>query len=140
MIDKMNVRVYGLVVKDNKVLALHEEYVGQHLMKFPGGGLEFGEGVIDCLRREFEEELNVKIVVKEHFYTQEDFLASKFRDDEQLLTIYYLLEFEDENDFMIVDPMVESIEWIPIEQTGNPFLLPVDHIVFDLLKKKLGAS
>lgn len=140
MIDKINVRVYGLVVKEDKVLALHEEYVGEHLMKFPGGGLEFGEGVLDCLRREFEEELNVKIVVKEHFYTQEDFLVSKFRDNEQLLTIYYLLGFEDEQDFMIVDPMVESIEWIPINQPDNPFLLPIDHIVFDLLKKKIKAS
>lgn len=36
-------------------------------MKFPGGGLEYGEGVLECLHREFDEELNVKIDVIEHF-------------------------------------------------------------------------
>lgn len=140
MIDKINVRVYGIVEKDRKILALHEEYVGEHLMKFPGGGLEYGEGVIACLRREFEEELNVKIKIREHLYTQEEFLVSKFRENEQLLTIYYLLDFEDENEFMIVDPMVESIEWVSIDQSENPFLLPIDHLVFDLVKKKFSFS
>ncbi len=45
-------------------------------MKFPGGGLEYGEGVLECLHREFDEELNVKVDVVEHFYTQENFLVS----------------------------------------------------------------
>jgi ADP-ribose pyrophosphatase YjhB (NUDIX family) len=61
MIDKINIRVYACAVKDKKVLTLFEEYAGEPLMKFPGGGLEFGEGLIDCLHREFDEELNVKI-------------------------------------------------------------------------------
>jgi len=42
MIDKINIRVYACAVKDKKVLALFEEYAGEPLMKFPGGGLEFG--------------------------------------------------------------------------------------------------
>lgn len=137
MIDKINVRVYGLVEKDRKVLAVHEEYVGEHLMKFPGGGLEYGEGVLDCLKREFEEELNVKIKIREHLYTQEDFLVSKFRENEQLLTIYYLVDFLDENDFLIVDPMIEQTEWIPLDQTENPFQLPIDKIAFEVLQKKM---
>ncbi|HJY13247.1 MAG TPA: NUDIX domain-containing protein, partial [Flavobacterium sp.] len=72
MIDKINVRVYACAVKDNKVLTLFEEYAGQPLLKFPGGGLELGEGLTDCLHREFDEELNVKIEIVEHLYTQED--------------------------------------------------------------------
>ena len=66
MIDKFNIRVYAAAVKDKKVLVLHEEYAGEQLMKLPGGGLEFGEGLHDCLHREFEEELNVKINVLGH--------------------------------------------------------------------------
>ena len=136
MIDKFNIRVYAAAVKDKKVLVLHEEYAGEQLMKLPGGGLEFGEGLHDCLHREFEEELNVKINVLGHLYTQEEFLISRFRNNEQLLTVYYLVEIIDENEFLIMDPCIEKIEWIPIDTDENPFPLPIDKIVFEKLKER----
>src|SRR5690606_5961526 len=136
MIDKLNIRVYATAVKDGKVLVLHEEYAGEQLMKLPGGGLEFGEGVLDCLHREFEEELNVKIKILGQLYTQEDFVVSRCRENEQLLTIYYLVEIIDENDFLIMDPCIEKTEWITIHTDENPFILPVDKIAFENLKER----
>lgn len=136
MIDKINVRVYATIVKDKKVLVLHEEYVGEQLMKFPGGGLEFGESVLECVQRELDEELNIKVKNIEHLYTQENFLVSKFRNSEQLLTIYYLAEIIDENELLILDPCIDKIEWVSLETEENPFPLPIDKIVFDVLKKK----
>lgn len=136
MIDKINVRVYAAVLKNRCVLALQEEYAGQQLLKFPGGGLEFGEGILDCLHREFEEELNLKIENLKHFYTQEEFLVSRFRPNEQLLTIYYIAEIVDVDDLIIRDACIEKIEWISLDSEENPFPLPVDMIVFDLLKQK----
>lgn len=136
MIDKINVRVYAAVLKNRCVLALQEEYAGQQLLKFPGGGLEFGEGILDCLHREFEEELNLKIENLKHFYTQEEFLVSRFRPNEQLLTIYYIAEIVDMDDLIIRDACIEKVEWVSLDSEENPFPLPVDMIVFDLLKQK----
>lgn len=136
MIDKINIRVYACAVKDKKVLTLFEEYAGVPLMKLPGGGLELGEGVLDCVHREFEEELNVKVEILEHFYTQEQFLTSRFRENEQLLTIYYLVRIINEEDFLIMDPCIEKAEWVDIDTPENPFPLPIDKIVFDKLKEK----
>ena len=135
MIDKINIRVYALCIKDNKILALHEEYAGDFLIKLPGGGLEFGESTIECLKREFQEELNLDINVKEHFYTQDDFLVSRFRDNEQLITIYYLAEILNEEDQLILDPCIEKAEWFPLEGE-NPFALPIDKRVFYMAKEK----
>lgn len=136
MIDKINVRVYAAIIKDRKVLALHEEYVGENLIKFPGGGLEYGEGVLECVQRELEEELNIKVKNIEHLYTQEDFLVSKFRSNEQLITIYYLAEMMDENELLIMDPCIEKTEWVSLDIEENPFILPIDNVVFEILKKK----
>lgn len=136
MIDKLNVRVYATIVKENKVLVLHEEYAGEQLVKFPGGGLELGEGLIDCVQREIEEELNVKIRIKDHLYTQDHFVASRFRENEQLLTIYYDVEMMNEEDFLMLDPCIERIEWLSLDVQDNPFKLPVDQIVFEKLKQK----
>lgn len=133
MINSFNIRVYGLCVQDNKLLILNEEYVGEKLTKLPGGGMEYGEGTIDCLKREFMEELNLSIKSVEHFYTQEDFVQSKFRENEQLLTIYYLVEVENIADLEIKINQIERVEWLPIGNE-NPFELPVDKIVFEKLQ------
>ena len=63
-------------------LILKEPYAGEILYKFPGGGLEFGESLIDGLKRELKEELNLDLTEASHFYTQEEFLVSKFRANE----------------------------------------------------------
>ena len=61
-----NVRVYGILIHKENLLVSDEFIKGKLITKFPGGGLEFGEGTIDCVIREFMEELNLKIEVKEH--------------------------------------------------------------------------
>ena len=50
-----NIRVYGILLNDrNEVLVSDECRNGYSFTKFPGGGLEFGEGLVDGLKREFE--------------------------------------------------------------------------------------
>ncbi|MEJ8598660.1 NUDIX hydrolase [Riemerella anatipestifer] len=133
-INKINIRVYGICLNDeSEILALEEKYAGENLTKLPGGGLEYGEGLLDCLRREFWEELNLTIKSVQHFYTQEDFLVSKFRDNEQLLTVYYLVEIEDLTSLKIKEPSIENIKWVALKYQC-PFRLPIDKRVFEKLK------
>jgi 8-oxo-dGTP diphosphatase len=96
MIDKFNIRVYGILLKDNKILVSHENIDGFSMTKLPGGGLEFGEGPVECLIREFKEELDVTIRVKQLLHTTENFVQSFFKKNEQLLAIHYLVESDDE--------------------------------------------
>ena len=137
MIDKINIRVYAIYLNEkNELMALDEGYAGEKLIKLPGGGLEFGEGTIECLHREFAEELNLKIEVLEHFYTQEDFLVSRFRENEQLLTIYYTVNILNLEELKITDESIEKVKWISLHEE-NPLPLPIDKIVFEKLKEKL---
>ena len=137
MIDKINIRVYAIYLNEkNELMALDEGYAGEKLVKLPGGGLEFGEGTIECLHREFAEELNLKIEVLEHFYTQEDFLVSRFRENEQLLTIYYTVNILNLDELKILDESIENVKWISLHEE-NPLPLPIDKIVFQKLKEKL---
>ena len=137
MIDKINIRVYAIYLnKNNELMALDEGYAGEKLVKLPGGGLEFGEGTLECLHREFAEELNLKIEIVDHFYTQEDFLVSKFRKNEQLLTIYYQVNILNLDELEILDESIEKVKWISLQEE-NPLPLPIDKIVFQKLKEKL---
>jgi 8-oxo-dGTP diphosphatase len=60
---RFNVRVYGILIHEENVLVSDEYIKGKFITKFPGGGLEFGEGTLDCVVREFKEELGLDVEV-----------------------------------------------------------------------------
>src|SRR6187200_929617 len=91
--EKFNIRVYGILINEKKQLLVSDEFIrGNYYTKFPGGGLEFGEGTRDCLKREFIEELNLKVEVLEHLYTTDFYQESAFRPGDQIISIYYLVK------------------------------------------------
>ena len=59
-INRFTIRVYGILFDENKRILVSDEFIrGDYFTKFPGGGLEIGEGTRDCLKREFKEETGV---------------------------------------------------------------------------------
>lgn len=85
-----NIRVYGILVDDEKRVLVADEYIrGKYYTKFPGGGLEYGEGTRDCLKREFKEEMDLEVEVGAHIYTTDYFQVSAFNPDHQIISIYY---------------------------------------------------
>lgn len=131
--EGFNIRVYAVCIQDKKIFTLTEGYAGTVITKLPGGGLEFGEGTIDCLHREFDEELNLKIEIIEHFYTQEDFQKSLINDNKQIFNVYYLVKILNVADLKIKIPKIEKVSWIELSEK-NPFTLPTDKRVFQLLQ------
>lgn len=86
----ITIRVYGILINEHQQILVSDEYIrGMYVTKFCGGGLEEGEGTRDCLRREFMEEMNLKIDVLEHLYTTDFFQPSAFRKGDQIMSIYY---------------------------------------------------
>lgn len=85
-----NIRVYGILIGENKQVLVSDEFIrGDYYTKFPGGGLEFGEGTRDCLKREFKEEMDLEIRVGDHIYTTDYFQMSAFNPAHQIISIYY---------------------------------------------------
>lgn len=87
-----NVRVYGLLINDNNEVLLSDEFeYGRYFTKFPGGGVELGEGLIEALKREFVEECNAEVEVVSHFYTTDFYEKSSFNES-QLISVYYVVK------------------------------------------------
>jgi 8-oxo-dGTP diphosphatase len=87
-----NVRVYGLLINDNNEILISDEHeYGIDFTKFPGGGIEYGEGLLDGLKREFLEECNTEIEIINHFYTTDFFIKSAFNDS-QIISVYYVVK------------------------------------------------
>jgi len=140
--NRFNVRVYGVLIQDNKVLVSDEYIKGNHITKFPGGGLEFGEGTIDCVKREFMEELNFPIEVESHFYTTDFFVASAFAPNNQVVSIYYNVKpiktikesFSSKvHDYKIKEG-AQSFRWIPLNKLSSDDLtLIIDKRVVEMI-------
>ncbi len=147
-----NIRVYGILIsEDNQVLVSDEFIRGNYYTKFPGGGLEFGEGTRDCLAREFMEEMNLKVDVREHLYTTDFFQMSAFNPEHQIVSIYYRVfpleeikvplrnkafEFDDKQMAVYKETgETETFRMIPLEEFGEHAVsLPIDKVVADLVK------
>jgi 8-oxo-dGTP diphosphatase len=142
-----NVRVYGIMLNEQKQVLVTDEYIrGEYYTKFPGGGLEFGEGTLQCVVREFQEELGLDVEVVEHIYTTDFFQLSAFGDGSQIISIYYLVKPLSEFTFPVSDKPfdfvipegktdVEGARWIIWEEfSANAVTLPIDKVVADLVK------
>ena len=141
-----NVRVYGLLINEqNQVLISDEEEYGVQFSKFPGGGLEYGEGLLDGLKREFMEECSVEVEVMEHFYTTDFFCKSAFNDS-QIISIYYtvraaqplqLLFKERAFDFDTDGDIKQAFRWKNLSGIElDDVTFPTDKRVVELLKEK----
>ncbi len=138
-----NIRVYGILINDDKVLISDEYIKGLQVTKFPGGGLEYSEGAIDCVIREFKEELNLSIDVSSHFYTTDFFVNSAFSNTSQLISIYYIVKPLENLNIKIADKPfdfekkvegAQSFRWIHLDDISeNHFTFVIDKRVGDML-------
>ena len=147
-IKHFNVRVYGLIINENSEVLLTDEFqLGRKMTKFPGGGLKFGEGTADCIRREALEEFRQEVEIVEHFYTTDFFQKAMFYKDHQLISIYYIIRFKKPIRFRISDKPFDfseringnqSFRWKKIiDLSPDDLSFPIDRHVAALLKERL---
>ncbi|MEI6884982.1 MAG: NUDIX domain-containing protein [Bacteroidota bacterium] len=142
-----NIRIYGLFTADCRVLVTDEFRLGIFMTKFPGGALEFGEGTIDCLRREFREELNSEIFDIRHFYTTDFYQPTTLLPSEmQLFNVYYTVQIAKPYKFSITEKKfdipamdgAQSFRWIRIsELKEDEFTFPIDKFLVQKIKTEL---
>lgn len=144
---QFNVRVYGLLINDQQeILISDEQEYGYRFTKFPGGGLEYGEGLPDGLRREFMEECNAPVEITGHFYTTDFYVKSAFNDS-QIISVYYTvknleplqLNFRTQPfDFDGAGEPLQAFRWIKLNELKTTDLtFPIDQHVAGLLLKNL---
>lgn len=145
--ERLIIRVYGILIDDTKgILVADEMEGGRRFTKFPGGGLELGEGVKDCLLREWNEELGQRIEIIDHFYTTDFFQESAFNPMDQLVSIYYRVAALDEPktrisivpfDFIEDTKPAASFRWISLGDFNEDLLtFPIDKWVGRMVGEK----
>jgi len=148
------IRVYGILINEKKEVLVSDEFIrGNYYTKFPGGGLELGEGTRDCLKREFKEEMNLDVQVEEHIYTTDYFQISAFNPADQIISIYYFVkaleeitaplrdrEFDFDEEQLKIYQRANEIETFRFIDWNNfsdeSVTLPIDKIVAAMIKEE----
>jgi 8-oxo-dGTP diphosphatase len=139
---KFILRAYGLWIQDNRILISHETLNDFSFTKFPGGGVEHGEGIKDALLREMLEETGVKLQPDEvsHFYTTEFFQQSAFNPNDQIVSVYFRIQSKQQPLFHQKDESTSlkihhlRTEWIPLNDLKPKVLtFPIDKHVLEML-------
>lgn len=92
---RFNVRVYMMVTRIHPETGLRQMLVSYErlplggVMKFPGGGMEWGEGATACLRREALEELGQPVKVGDLVHVSQKAHLSSFDGNQQVVAIHY---------------------------------------------------
>jgi 8-oxo-dGTP diphosphatase len=151
-INRFTIRVYGILFDEKKRILVSDEFIrGDYFTKFPGGGLELGEGTRDCLTREFKEETGLDVTVGDHIYTTDYFQQSAFNPNDQIISIYYFVEADISKlqvktklfDFELhqiadAEGQSEVLRWVDWNDLNEDAVsLPIDKIVVRMLKEQV---
>lgn len=143
-----NIRVYGLITNTQGEILLSDEFqLGTRMTKFPGGGLKYGEGTLECLQREAREELGQELEQIKHFYTTDFFQKALYFENHQLISIYYTARLAGKqafrssrqaHDYPREENGSQSFRWLNLRNLQEEEMsLPVDKAVVTLLKRKI---
>ena len=127
--EKIRIRVAVILVKSNTVLLVKHHKYGKEYWLFPGGGLEYGETIESCAKRELKEETNLEIELGDLVLVNESIPPDKHR---HVLNLFYWGKIISGELKVGKDAVLVAAEFIALDK------LP-DLIIYPNVKKELIA-
>ena len=136
-VSRFNIRVYALIILKNNILLSRELIQNELIYKFPGGGVELGEGIVDALQREAIEEMGQNLNHIAHFYTTDFFQRSSFDSSQQLISVYFKASLSQHINNRLKIPVKDQpvFEWKRLVDLNEDDLhFPIDKRIINMIK------
>jgi 8-oxo-dGTP diphosphatase len=116
--NQLRIRVCGICIEDHKILLINHSGMNEsnEFWSAPGGGLQFGETIEECLKREFLEETTTTILVG-RFLKVNEFLNPPLH----AIELFYEVKIESGEVKKGYDPemdeqIIKEIKWLTFEE------------------------
>lgn len=119
--NQLRVRVCGICVQKGKILLVNHSGMNEsgEFWSPPGGGLQFGETIEDCLKREFLEETSTVISVgsflKINEFVQPPLHAIELFYEVKILSSEIEIGFDPEME----EQIIKDVKWLSFEEVLN---------------------
>lgn len=123
MAESLRIRVAVIIPKDEKVLLVRHVKDGRQYWLIPGGGLDFGETIEDCARREIKEETNLDIKLVKLLFVSESVSKEHSR---HLVNLFFLGQALNPDEVLKVnqDDRIAEARFVPVEKLREIELHP----------------
>lgn len=117
MVNNPGVGTAAIIVNDNGeiLMGLRRGNLGNNTWGFPGGKLNYGEEIIDCIVREVKEETNLDVSNLNYICTTNDIMEE---DNKHYITMFFSTK-DYKGDLKVVE-LDKCLEW----KWFNPKELP----------------
>ena len=102
-IDKPRIRVAGITIQGDEILLIEHTKKDKKYWLVPGGGVDWGESTEQALIREYKEETNLDIEVKDFLFFSEAISPDK---NKHVINLYFLVIVKNDS-----EPMKIGDEW-----------------------------
>ncbi len=130
----IRIRIGVILVADNKILLVEHFKNGRSYWLIPGGGLEYGETIVECAVRELKEETNLDISVSRFLFSSESIAPD---GSKHILHMFFLGKIIGDSIKRLrvgEDPILKSAAFVDIDRLDKlEFYPPIGHIVKSLL-------
>lgn len=119
--NQLRVRVCGICVQDDKILLINHSGMNEsdEFWSPPGGGLQFGETIEDCLKREFLEETKTIILVGD-FLRINEFVKPPLHAIELFYEVKIVSgEIQIGFDPEMKEQIIKDVKWLSFEEVLN---------------------
>lgn len=82
----VRIRVAVVIIEEGRLLLVQHYKGGRRYWLLPGGGLEYGETIAECARREVKEETNLDVEIGDLIFVSESIPPDRHR---HVVNLYY---------------------------------------------------
>lgn len=120
---KIRIRIAVVIPKDDEILLVRHVKGNRQYWLIPGGGIDFGETIEDCARRELKEETNKDIKLLKLLFVSES-VSKEY--DRHLVNLFFLGHVFNPDEPLEVkgDERVHEARYVPVDKLGEIELHP----------------
>jgi ADP-ribose pyrophosphatase YjhB (NUDIX family) len=121
--EKPDVRVAIVILQGDKILLVQHKKKGRKYWLLPGGRVDFGENLIEAIKREMLEEANIKVKVGNLIFIS-DAISHDEEDKRHIINIFFEGEIIGGKLKIGNEEILQRIEFVPITQLDELIFYP----------------
>lgn len=122
-IDKPRIRVAGITIQGDEILLIEHTKKDKKYWLVPGGGVDWGESTEEALIREYKEETNLDIEVKDFLFFSEAISPDK---NKHVINLYFLVIIKTDSEPMKIggESNLSDLRYVSKEEIKDIKLYP----------------